>query len=188
MRTRWIAIGSLLAMISANGMAASSKYGIVNMQKVILSVAEGKAARAGLESEIKAKEAELQKKKQELDKMNEDWKSQSPLMSEEAKMTKQKEFQEKFVALRDEEAKFQQDIKMKEGQATQKIAITVQGMVDEMARSKKLEAVFETNSAGLLYLENPTDLTDIVIAEYDKRPAGGSKSAVKAPDAKTSKK
>jgi outer membrane protein len=98
-------VGTLLLTSSVAMGAEAPKYAVVNMQKVILSVGEGKSARAALEGEIKAKDAELQKKKQELDKMNDDWKSQSPLMSEDAKMAKQKEFQEKFVGLRDEEAK-----------------------------------------------------------------------------------
>jgi len=158
-----------LSLTASVSYAAASKYGVVNMQKVILTVAEGKAARASLEKEIKTKEADLMKKKQELDKLNKDWKNQAPLLSEEARMTKQKAFQGKFLSLRNEEMKFQQSIKQKEAIATQKIAIKVAGMVEKMAVQKKLEAVFETNSAGLLYLKNPTDLTDTVIAEYDKK-------------------
>jgi hypothetical protein len=42
-------------------------------------------------------------------------------------------------------------------------------VVDQIARNKKLVAVFETNSAGLLYLETPVDLTQEVITEYGKK-------------------
>jgi outer membrane protein len=65
--------------------------------------------------------------------------------------------------------------KQKEGQATQKIAIKVAAMVEKIAKSKKFEAVFETNSAGLLYLENPIDLTETIIADYDKENAAAKK-------------
>ena len=85
----WVAEGAL---------AADGKYGVVDMQQVILSVEEGKAARAQLEGEIKAKESELQKQKEELDKMNNEWKNQAALLSEDARMKKQQEFQEKFLA------------------------------------------------------------------------------------------
>ena len=54
------------------------------MQAVILNVDEGKQARADLEKEIKGKEAELMKKKAELDKLNKNWKDQAALLSEEA--------------------------------------------------------------------------------------------------------
>lgn len=149
--------------------ASSGKYGVVDMQQVILTVEEGKTARAQLETEIKAKEAELNKQKQELDKMNKDWKDQAALLSEDARMKKQQEFQEKFLALRNAEMEFQANIKRKEQKATQQIAAKVAQVVDQIARNKKLVAVFETNSAGLLYLEAPVDLTQEVITEYGKK-------------------
>jgi outer membrane protein len=160
-------IAGLVAKSDAH--ASSGKYGVVDMQQVILTVEEGKTARAQLETEIKAKEAELNKQKQELDKMNKDWKDQAALLSEDARMKKQQEFQEKFLALRNAEMEFQANIKRKEQKATQQIAAKVAQVVDQIARNKKLVAVFETNSAGLLYLETPVDLTQEVITEYGKK-------------------
>jgi len=159
---------SLLSFGLSIQASAVGRFGIVNMQKVILTVEEGKAARKGLEKEIKSKEIELRKKKAELDKMNRDWKEKSALLSEEARLKKQQEFQERFVELRNSEMAFQTKIKRKEAQATQKIAINVQRIVDTLAKKQALEGVFETNSSGLLYLKDPVDLTNKVIAEYDK--------------------
>jgi outer membrane protein len=141
------------------------------MQQVILNVEEGKKARAQLETEIKGKETELLKQKEALDKMNKEWKDQAALLSEDARMKKQTEFQEKFLALRNAEMEFQADIKRKEQKATQAIAMKVTQLVDSVAKSRKLAAVFETNSAGLLYLDSPVDLTQIVISEYAKQPS-----------------
>jgi outer membrane protein len=153
------------------GSTAGLRYGVVDMQQVILTVEEGKQARAVLENEIKAKEGELTKRKDELDALNKNWKDQAALLSEEARMKKQQEFQEKFLALRNDEMEFQANIKRKEQRATQAIAMKVAQVVDHIARQKKLAAVFETNSAGLLYLESPMDLTQDVISEYAKAPA-----------------
>lgn len=163
--------------------AQNPRYGVVDMQQVILSVEEGKAARSSLEKEIKAKEAELTKQKEELDKMNKEWKDQAALLSEDARMKKQQEFQEKFLSLRNAEMEFQANIKRKEQKATQQIAIKVAGIVDQIAKSKKLAAVFETNSAGLLYLDAPVDLTQDVINDYGK-----SKVQAQAPQAKPADK
>src|SRR5690606_13065880 len=101
----------LMLLAAAPAMAAEApRFGVVDMQQVILSVEEGKQARASLENEIKAKEAELQKQKEELDKMNKEWKDQAALLSEDARMKKQQEFQEKFLALRNAEMEFQANI------------------------------------------------------------------------------
>jgi outer membrane protein len=158
----------------ANGAA---KYGVIDMQAVILNVSEGKEARATLEKEIQEKEKERQKEREALDKMNEEWKSQAAVLSEAARLKKQQEFQEKFIAFRNAEQKFDADIKRKEQKATQAIAIKVARIVEDMAKQKQLEAVFETNTAGLLYLKDPVDLTKDVIAAYEK--ASGSKPVAK---------
>lgn len=166
-----LAGGILFAVGFSTAAAASEagKFGIVDMQQVIISVEEGKVAREALEKEIKEKEAELLKQKEELDKMNNEWKAQGPLLSEEARMKKQQEFQEKFLALRNAEMEFQANIKRKEQKATQQIAMKVAQVVDSIAKTKKLSAVFEANSAGLLYIDAPVDLTQAVITEYGKQ-------------------
>lgn len=168
MNSKLFLLASLGLVLVATRVQAKGRYGVVDMQSVILAVDEGKEARAGLEKEIRAKEEEFGKKKAELDKMNEEWKGQSAILSEAAKTQKQQEFQEKFMALRNAEMEFQGDIKKKEQKATQKIAMKVAGMVDKMAKEKALEVVFESNSSGLLYLDSPTDLTKDVIAAYNR--------------------
>jgi outer membrane protein len=159
------------SLAQQQGTLAPGRIGVIDMQQVILNVDEGKKARAQLETEIKGKESELLKQKEQLDKMNKDWKDQAPLLSEDARMKKQTEFQEKFLALRNAEMEYQADIKRKEQKATQQIAVKVTQLVDSIAKSRKLVAVFETNSAGLLFLDSPVDLTQAVIAEYGKHPS-----------------
>ncbi len=146
----------------------AAKFGIIDMQAVILNVQEGKDARAALEKEIKGKEGEFTKRREELDKMNKDWQGQAALMSEEARMSKQKEFQEKFMSLRNDEGAFRDDVKKKEQKATQGIASKVEVIVQKMSKDKGLEIVFEVNSAGLLYINQPVDLTKEVIDQYSK--------------------
>lgn len=169
-----VLITSSLVAVTAPNAKAASKYGVIDMQAVILNVAEGKEARAGLEKEIKAKEKDLLKEKQALDKMNEEWKSQAAVLSESARVKKQQEFQEKFLSLRNTEMEFQQDIKRKEQKATQSIAVKVAKIVEDMAKKKDLEVVFEANTAGLLYVKDPLDLTKDVIQAYEKTGKGSS--------------
>ena len=167
-------IGSAIAQVKKG-----AKYAVVDMQAVILKVPEGKAARSNLEKQIKAKEKELLNKKKELDKMHKEWKAQAPLLSEAARFKKQQEFQQKFLGLRNEEMTFQNEIKRKEQQATQKIAIAVSKLVNDMAKKQGFEMVFETSSAGLLYLKDPVDITKQVIEAYSKSGAKGKTTAKK---------
>ena len=142
-------------------------FGVVDMQQVILAVAEGKQARQKLEREIKAKEKLLTQSRTELEQLNKELQSQAALLSDAAKFKKQQKFQEKFLSLRNAEMEFQVEIKRKEQQATKEIADKVAQLVERLAQ--QLTAVFETNSAGLLYVRSPVNLTERVIEAYDKK-------------------
>ncbi len=163
----------------------SPRFGIVDMQRIILTVDEGKDARAGLEKEIKAKEEEFKKRKEGLDKLNKEWKEEAPILSEEARARKQQDFQDKVVEFRNDEMTFQNQIKQKEGQATQRIAMKVTSLVDSLVKNENIDAVFEVNSSGLLYVKNPVDLTESVIKKYnetaklEKKTKGVTKEASK---------
>ena len=145
------------------------RFGVVDMQQVILAVKEGKQARLKLEREIKAKEKLLKQSREELEKLNKELQAQAALLSETAKFKKQQKFQEKFLSLRNAEMEFQVDIKRKEQQATKKIAVKVAKLVEKVARARQLAAVFGTSSAGLLYVRSPVNLTQQVIEMYDKK-------------------
>ena len=151
------------------------RFGVVDMQQVILAVEEGKQARQKLEREIKAKEKLLKQSRTELEQLNKELQSQAALLSDAAKFKKQQKFQEKFLSLRNAEMEFQVEIKRKEQQATKKIASNVAQLVEKLAQQLRLVAVFETNSAGLLYVRNPVNLTERVIEAYDKKFATSKK-------------
>lgn len=176
------------SMAFAQDTAATRHYGVIDMQTIILNVTEGKEARANLEKEIKGKEDELRKKKEELDKLNKEWKDQAPLLSEEARIKKQQDFQERLVTLRNAEMTFQNEIKQKEGQATQRIAMNVTGIVDGLAKEKNLDLVFELNSSGLLYAKHPVDLTDQVIKKYNETTKKDVKALPRAASKETNDK
>lgn len=166
MKQRIFVFTFLLGLLASHQSAFAVKIGIVDMQRIILNVEEGKVARDKLQAEIKEKETALQKQKEELDKLNEDWKNQSALLSEEARTRKQAEFQEKFMKLRNEEMQFQQSIKQKEAQETQKIAMKVSAHAELLAKEKDLDVVYEASSSGIMYAKNPVDLTDELIKLY----------------------
>ena len=50
--------------------------------------------------------------------------------------------------------------------------------MNELAKSRGYEMVFEANSAGLLYLKDPVDLTSEVVEKFGKK-AKTSKSVKK---------
>lgn len=164
-----ICVFSIVAQLSyAQG---SLTVGVVDVQKVILNVAEGKKERAKLEKEFKAKDKKLVSLKAAVKKLGEELqnKEKVALMGQAKLRKKQEEFQKKFVQAQQDELKLRQELKQKEQAATGKIARKVAGIVAAIGKSKKLDAVFESNSSGLMYVKSPVDLTSEVIKSYDSK-------------------
>ena len=69
----------------------SMVIGKVDIQKVLLSVAQGKKVRDQLKSEFEKKKKILDKEQEKIKKMQEDFQKQSLVMSDSAKVEKEKE-------------------------------------------------------------------------------------------------
>ncbi len=149
-----------------NSGSAAQQFGLVNIQQVILNVEEGKTARKKLEEDIKKQQAEMAKEKKSLENMDRDFKEKMALLSDAAKQKKFVAFQKRLQDLQKKEMEFASSIKQREQQATQKIAAKVSVLVNKVAEEKNLSAVFEATSSGLMYVQDPVDLTAEIIEVY----------------------
>ena len=142
------------------------KIGILDMQKVITGVDDGKKAQAKLKKEIEGKESYFLNQKQELDRMGKELQQSAALLSAKARTDKQNAFQEKLMKLRNEEMEFQNHIKRLEQEETQKIAVKAASISEKIAKAENIDIVLEPHSSGIVYVKNPQDITDKVIAKF----------------------
>jgi Skp family chaperone for outer membrane proteins len=168
--TNIIKVLAAVLVVSFSSSALAAKIGIIDMQKVILNVGEGKAERSKLERQAKSKGKKLEKLKNEVESLGKvlQNKEKIALMSESALKKKAQAFQMKLRELQQGERKMLVDIKKQEAKATDKIAQKVTILVEQMAAKQNLDAVFETSNAGLMYAKDYVDLTSSVISIYDK--------------------
>ena len=173
----------LTTLIVLEGQALMAKdisIGVVDIQRVILTVAEGKEAKVAIEKSMQEKQKEMAVQKEQFDKLEKE--SKDPLLSNEAKARKQEELQKRYMEITQEKMRFDSEMKQKEMQTTQKIAMKVQELSNKIAKEQALDLVFEANSSGLLYAKNPVDLTPKVLELYDgKEKLAVSDSSAKKP-------
>jgi outer membrane protein len=161
--------------------AASVKLSIavVDMQKAILQTEEGKAAKVKIEKDAQSKRDALIKQQDDLNALGQEFQSQQSVLSDESKLERQKEIQSKMQALRTAQISFEQEVRRKEMEETQKIIESLQKIIDEMSRKKGYDFVFERNAGALLYAPSVEDITDEVVKLYNGRssskPAKGTK-------------
>ncbi|MES3038728.1 MAG: OmpH family outer membrane protein [Bdellovibrionota bacterium] len=144
-----------------------TKIAVVDMQKAIQSTSAGKKAKADLEAEFEKRKKDLQKKEADLKKMQEDLEKKRSVLSEEVLQKRQGEFQEEMMKYRDLVGKNQMEIQKKERDLSGPIVDKVRKVIAKIAKEKGYSMVLE-NSAMVLYSEAGSDITDQVIAGYEK--------------------
>ncbi len=151
---------------------ALQRIAVVDIQKALQMVGDGKKAKSQLEKEANAKNAEFQKEEAALKKMNEDFQKQSLVMNDEARGKKQAELQSRFMKLQQSFQQTQEEMANKERTLLQPIISKMRTVIAELAKKKNYSVVLAKNEAIVPYSEDKDDLTNEVITLFDK----GSKS------------
>lgn len=165
-----------LAVLFALSLSLSSQaatlIGLVDIQKVITSIKQGKAVQKDLEKAFNDKKAVLKKDEDKIKKAQEDYKKQSMVLAEAARMNKEREMQEMMMALQNKTMEYQKDIQKLEADKKKPILDNLRPIIDEVSKAKAVAMTFELSAAPIVYAESKIDITDEVIKAYDKKYPG----------------
>ncbi len=157
----------LVCMISFNSISAV-KVGIVNIQKIIVSIKEGKAVDSTLKKSFEKKQKEIKKEEDSIRKLQEKFQKQTAVLSEAAKAKKGAEIREKIEAVRAKMMKYQKEIQKQEAELKKPILEKLSPIIDKVAVDEKIDLTFEVTQAPVHAL-NKVDLTDKVVKAYDAK-------------------
>ncbi len=178
---RRLAIACLIATtaLSAAARAQSLKLAYVDVQRAIQETEEGKAARGRLKTEFEQRRAQLDKKSSDLEKMQQEYEKQAPVLSDDAKRKKQEEFQKALLEARKSAGDLQEDMNRQEQQAMGNILQRLQQVVAEIAERESISFVLD--KGGLLYAPAAADVTNEVVRRYNDRFGAGEKAGKAGP-------
>lgn len=168
---------ALLALALVPALAsAEQKLGLVDLQRALNEVDEGKAAKALLKKDFDEKQKQLDARKAEFDKLQADLEKQSVVMSEAAKRDKAAELDRRARELQGIFMQLQKDLSDRERDATKGIYDRMANIVREIAEAEGFTVVLE-KGAGVVYAPTSLDLTNELIRKYNARhpAAGGAK-------------
>jgi outer membrane protein len=170
---RTLFAASLLAVSASAFAARAQKIGYVDVQRAIQETEEGKAARTRLKGEFETRRAQIDKKSQDLEKMQQEYDKQQAVLSDDAKKKKQEEFQKLLIDTRKSASELQEDLAGKEQQAMQSILQKLNTVVAEIAERESIGFVMD--KASLLYAPQAADITNEVVRRYNDRFGAGEK-------------
>lgn len=160
-------IALLAGLFALTAQAQEVKFGYVDMQKAVQGVASGKKARAELEAEFGKKQKDIQKKEADIKKMQDDLEKKRLAMTEEALRKKEGELAQEMNAYRQFVGESQQNIQKRERELMEPIMKKMERVIDKLAKEEGLTFVVE-RAQGVLWARKDADLTDKVIAAFDK--------------------
>lgn len=176
MRQHLITLLTVCAMaLPAVASAQTLKIGVVDLQRAMVEVGEGKAARSRLESRFKTSQQRLDKEQEALKKRMDDLEKKSLAMDEETLRKQRTEIQQEMMRVTNLYTQLQKELRDEEQKATQDIVGKLRGLIRTLADNKGFAYVLEKNESGLLHWPAANDFTDDLIRAYDAKFAGSSK-------------
>jgi len=144
-----IFISTFVFILSSNA-ADVAKIGVVDFQRVLDNSNAGKSAQAEITRQGKKMEAELEKRKSEIEEIQKKIERQNAVMSKEAREEKKRDLQIKIYDIKNLEKKYLSEL----------FSIT-----QEIGKKEGYLIIFEKKVA--IYVPKTLDLTDKVIQEYN---------------------
>ncbi len=151
---------------------ATVLVGLVDIQKIITTIKEGKGVQKTLEKAFNEKKVVLKKDEDKIKKSQEDYKKQSMVLAEAARMNKEREIQESMMKLQSKTMEFQKEIQKMEQDMKKPILEKLRPIIDEVSKANAVAMTFELSAAPIIYAEAKKDMTEEVIKAYDKKYPG----------------
>lgn len=161
----------MMVAVLAMTFAAEAKVlvGKVDVQKVLLTVNQGQSVRDQLKKTFDEKQKILKDEEDKIRKLQEDYQKKLSVLNDKEKVKREKEIQEKIVAIQNRTSGFQKEIQDLESKLKQPILERVKQVVDEVSKSADVDFVYEAATGPILYSKEEKDLTDEVVKTYNKK-------------------
>ncbi len=173
-----LALGASL-IAGAQAPAGQTKVGIIHIQQAIISTRDGQKAVADLQARYEPRSKEIEKKNQEIASLRNQLNTGSNLMSDEAKQLLMRQIDQKTKAVNRDSEDARADLEQDQQRTLQELGQKMMVVVDKYARDNGYALILDVSSpqTPVLYAANGIDVTQDIIALYDKNAPGAAAAA-----------
>jgi outer membrane protein len=154
---------------------AGAKIAFINPQRIFQESADGKTALTRVNALTQKKQTENTAKQKALQDNQQKLQSGGSVMSDQARDQLQKEIERQQLDLQRFQQDAQAEIQELQTEVQNEFARKVQPLIDQIAKEKGLQLVFNVNDAGFAWVEPGLDLTGELIKKLDAKPATSPK-------------
>ena len=159
-------VGWLLAQFS---WCAELKIGSLDIQKAVNECQAGKEAKKNLLTEAEKFQKIVGEKQKELQGMKESLEKQAPMLTQEARASREKEFQNRGREFQRWVEDSQNELNQKRVETERKVAQELFKVVQKIGAEEGYTVILERNENIVLFTTNAIDLTERVIKAFDSQ-------------------
>ena len=161
-------VAGLLASVSA--FAQAQKIAVMDMQSALVNTKDGQKAVTDLRAKFGPKDAELQKRGQELQAKQDQYRKTQNTLSEAAKATLEREMEGIQRGLQRDADDAKQDMEADQQRVLQELGAKMIQVINKYAADNQFTAVFDVSGQpnNILFAATAADITAAVVALYDK--------------------
>lgn len=163
----WLVVGMLVVSCSVAWAQERIKIGFIDIQRIIAESQAGKKAKDRFQAQVKKAETDVQKERQDLERLKSDLDKKGPLLKEEERRNLEADFQKRSVSLQRTMGDYQQDLQRKNNEMMAEILKELEQVVTEIGKAEKFTLILERSQ--ILYSDQATDITSRVIEVYNSR-------------------
>ncbi len=197
------ALAALVSSVCAVTLSAQApqKVAVINMQEALVSTKDGQKAISDLRAKYGPRDAEFQKRGQDIQALQEKYRKTQATLSDEQKAKMEADIATMSRNLQRDTDDFKQDTEADQQKMLQELGGKIMQVVTRYATDNQYTMVFDDSGQpnNILFASNAIDITRDVIAMYDKaapstpgappaaKPAGTTTAAPKPPAPATPK-
>jgi outer membrane protein len=158
-----------LACSVASAQTAPQKFGVIDMQKALLSTKDGQKAVDELKAKFGPKEQEFQKRQGDLQAKQEEYRKKENTLSEEAKANLAREIDTMTKHLQQDTDDTRQDVDQEQQKVLNELGQKMMQVLMKYSADKGLTMVFDVSGQpnNVLFASSAIDITNDIIKMYD---------------------
>jgi outer membrane protein len=174
-----IVLGAAALAQAQTAAAPQTKVGIIHIQNAIISTKDGQKAASELQTRFAPKKAELDKKQSTIAQLQDQLRKGSNTMSEDAKQKLIREIDQTTKSLNRETEDAQAELDQEQNRIMQELGQRIVAVMEKYAKDNGYTLILDVSSqqTPVMYAASGTDITQDVIALYDKNAPSATSSA-----------
>jgi outer membrane protein len=168
MKRLWIGLVVVLMMVATPVFASDMKVAFVDLQKALMECDAGLAAKGSMGQRVKEFQTTAQQRQQTLKNLNQELEKKKLMLSATARAEKEQDYQQKTKDFQRFIKDAQEELQQEEARLGRSILEGLSKVIKDLGDKDGYTLVLERSNGALLYADDSIDLTDKVIAAYNK--------------------